>query len=200
MTCRWHLGKKLGAGMYGDVYLTDNHDRVVKMHRSGLVPIDEIVNEHNVTRIASNLAIGPSLYESCIYYDAVGGYLVLERLYSLDDDDEDYDHPNSKLGEKLLDKIALLHSEGITHGDLRPDNILFNRNKTDVYIVDYGTAIFPKTVGEGIYRTFKDYMMLEKVFGEMDWDDRRLREIISLLAPSVPKEYHESDEWEALQY
>lgn len=40
----------------------------------------------------------------------------------------------------VLNGIAYLHSEGVIHRDLKPDNILYN-NETDVVITDFGLGI-----------------------------------------------------------
>lgn len=46
-----------------------------------------------------------------------------------------------ELGEKLIQKVALLHSLGIAHRDIKPDNVLVNENdEIEVYLCDFGYA------------------------------------------------------------
>lgn len=37
-------------------------------------------------------------------------------------------------------EVAYLHSEGVVHRDLKPDNILYN-NENDIVITDFGLGI-----------------------------------------------------------
>lgn len=46
-----------------------------------------------------------------------------------------------ELGEKIIHKVALLHSLGIAHRDIKPDNILVHdSDEIEVYLCDYGFA------------------------------------------------------------
>lgn len=40
---------------------------------------------------------------------------------------------------QLLDLIAYLHKNGVIHGDIKPENIIYDRN--NVYLIDFGSAI-----------------------------------------------------------
>lgn len=40
---------------------------------------------------------------------------------------------------QLLDLIAYLHKNGVIHGDIKPENIIYDRNNT--YLIDFGSAI-----------------------------------------------------------
>lgn len=49
-----------------------------------------------------------------------------------------------KIRKILIEKINLMHSHGIFHGDMRPDNVMLQLNKdgdvSDLKIIDYGMA------------------------------------------------------------
>ena len=40
---------------------------------------------------------------------------------------------------QLLDLISYLHKNGIIHGDIKPENIIYDRN--NVYLIDFGSSI-----------------------------------------------------------
>ena len=40
---------------------------------------------------------------------------------------------------QLLDLISYLHKNGVIHGDIKPENIIYDRN--NVYLIDFGSAI-----------------------------------------------------------
>lgn len=40
---------------------------------------------------------------------------------------------------QLLDLISYLHENGVIHGDIKPENIIYDRN--NVYLIDFGSAI-----------------------------------------------------------
>lgn len=184
----------VGSGMYSDVYTTNVPGRVKKIHRPGASDVTQIENEHLITRIASDMEIGPKLHEGFINYDEASGYLVLKRLYDLLD--SHYENPDPTWARQLLNKVQRLHEQGIVHNNLRPINIMFSREHDKVFIIDYGVASFPKTSEEGIFLTFNDYMMLLGSFNEFGWDDKEVVEAIMTLGPMVSKAYHETDSYE----
>lgn len=184
----------VGSGMYSEVFTTNVPGRVKKVHRPGASDVTQIENEHLITRIASDKKIGPKLHEGSINYDEASGYLVLDRLYDLLD--IHYDNPNPAWARQLLAKVQELHGQGIVHNDLRPVNIMFSRDHSEVFIIDYGVATFPKTPEEGIFLTFNDYMMLLGSFNEFGWDDKEVIGAIKTLGPMVSEAYHETDAYE----
>ena len=65
---------------------------------------------------------------------------------------EDFDHPDLSeyqlknetevrlVAEKLLSAVEYLHKNGICHRDIKPQNVLINRETLEVKICDYGSA------------------------------------------------------------
>eukprot|EP00961_Rhodomonas_salina_P297185 3937019-Rhodomonas_salina.1 len=44
------------------------------------------------------------------------------------------------LVEALFETVRAMHSRGLTHGDIKPDNVLIRMNLLDILIVDFGKA------------------------------------------------------------
>ena len=45
-----------------------------------------------------------------------------------------------KLFLQILDAVQFVHDKGIFHRDLKPDNILINKDRTEIYLGDFGLA------------------------------------------------------------
>jgi hypothetical protein len=43
-----------------------------------------------------------------------------------------------KIGQRLVNILKYIHSKGLIHRDVKPENFVFNQDCTDVYIIDFG--------------------------------------------------------------
>lgn len=50
-----------------------------------------------------------------------------------------------EIGRQLADALAFIHSKGIVHSDIKPENIMFtNKKESDIAIIDFGCACYDK--------------------------------------------------------
>ena len=144
------LGKKLGDGSYGYVYIATHNQTNVK-RAIKQIPKYKVTNsvrlqtEINIMKTADHPHI-VKLYE--VFEDARNIYLVLElceggELF-------DYIVKKKKLTEReaavlfqqILLSLRYLHSHQIAHRDLKPENLLLS-NKTNEAVLklcDFGLA------------------------------------------------------------
>jgi len=76
------------------------------------------------------------------------GYIVLEHIDGTDlqdimEQNPDWLEPNQimEIATILSDGLAYLHSNGVVHGDIAPDNVMM-RGPFDPVLIDFGSAIF----------------------------------------------------------
>lgn len=94
--------------------------------------LERIKREILISRIMSDLGVGPKVFETAIDKNNKIGYIVMEKFdgtlpdlfFQNDEQEEAIDY--AKQIKPLLTKM---HKEGIIHGHLRPKNILFQRIK-----------------------------------------------------------------------
>ena len=75
-----------------------------------------------------------------IYTDLVPGGEMFEHLIQYGSYSED---DASRLVQEILSALAFLHNIGITHADLKPENVLLcekNQGSETVKIIDFGCA------------------------------------------------------------
>ncbi len=140
------LGKKIAQGAEAKLFLVDNKivkDRFRKDYR--IKEIDERLRKSRTKReakIFSKLsAIGfpsPKLIESDdkekIIMEFIKGPKVRDIL-----EEKDYVKLCSEIGRK----VAVLHNNGIIHGDLTTSNMIFSN---EVYFIDFGLSFFSDKV------------------------------------------------------
>ncbi|CAD8185665.1 unnamed protein product [Paramecium pentaurelia] len=166
----FELKKKLGSGAFGDIYLGVNTKNNIEVAIK-LEPISsqcpQLRYEHEIYKrlLADNQSIDRGIPH--VYYTSEeGGYtfMVMDLLgASLE---EIFVSKKKKfslktvvmIGLQFLERIEFIHSKGIIHRDIKPDNFLIGKvNKQNkIYILDFGLAKrFIKENGHIPYRESK---------------------------------------------
>eukprot|EP00090_Calanus_glacialis_P020156 TRINITY_DN30987_c0_g1_i2.p1 TRINITY_DN30987_c0_g1~~TRINITY_DN30987_c0_g1_i2.p1 ORF type:complete len:603 (+),score=147.88 TRINITY_DN30987_c0_g1_i2:472-2280(+) len=146
---RYRLGRKIGGGSFGDIYLatdvTTNEEVAVKLEHSK-TKHPQLHVECKFYKVMQG-GVGIPLVK---YYGTEGEYnvMVMELLGpSLEDL---FNFCNRKLSlktvlllaDQLISRIEFIHGKNFIHRDMKPDNFLMGLGKKGnlVYVIDFGLA------------------------------------------------------------
>tara|TARA_S200000501_G_scaffold372759_1_gene418521 strand:+ start:1072 stop:1956 length:885 start_codon:yes stop_codon:yes gene_type:complete len=148
----WIMGKKLGSGSFGDVYLgnaeNDENDENKKMKVAIKLEEDKdknkkyLKNEYDFYKILNKDNKEKKFVPQCYYFNHEGIYNVLVIDYLSSDLYSLYPYNNieslANIANKLLNCIEYIHSKNIIHRDLSPNNIRSHNN--ELFIIDFGAS------------------------------------------------------------
>jgi len=143
---RWQVGKRLGAGGQGEVWAA--FDRELKEW----VAVKVLTRPDDVTaveRLRQEVSVGRKLQHQHLVrvYELVDAgpsmavvmeYLEGGSLSARISEDGLPVREVEQIADALLDALACLHREGIVHRDVKPANVLFNRDGVPK-LGDFGT-------------------------------------------------------------
>jgi serine/threonine protein kinase len=141
------LGRRLGSGTFGEVYYGSRgkEEVAVKLEVAG-TKRSQLLNEWG---LYNSLAGGPGVPQ-VFWHGKVGplNALVMELLGpSLEELMKRCDHvfsPKTVLmcADQMTQRLHYVHSKGILHRDIKPQNFLVGRgeNATQIYLVDFGLS------------------------------------------------------------
>jgi len=169
---KWRLGRRIGSGGLGDVFLACRIDNVVdqiaalKIQRDAHSPSDEAVvlrslHHPNIVQLLDEgLTPDGSPFLVMEYFDGIAvtdyadehGLSIRERL---------------RMFLQACKAIAYLHQRPMAHLDLKPGNILVNREGA-VKIIDFGNARQLESRGSGPPEAFSGpYASPEQIHGNL---------------------------------
>ncbi|XP_063699133.1 ovarian-specific serine/threonine-protein kinase Lok-like [Culicoides brevitarsis] len=153
---KYFVGKKLGSGAFGQVYkIMDRKMRIYAVKYIKGCSLGSNLQNSNVTD--NEIRIMKKLNHLCIIktYDIMrdlngGASLVLEFMEGGDLLNRIINSPNRRLSEdqgrfvlyQVTAAVSYLHSKGITHRDIKPDNVLLkDRSEWSVVkLTDFGLS------------------------------------------------------------
>ncbi|CAD8136141.1 unnamed protein product [Paramecium octaurelia] len=143
------LGRKLGEGTHGIVKLCWKKDNPNMLFAVKIITtIDE---EHleivRQTFINSTIIKSPYIAKCYkLYIDINVIYMLMEYVpYSnlqtiLQEKTKLKEHEVQKIANALLKSVRCLHSCGVCHRDIKPDNIMIDQNDFSVKLIDFGVS------------------------------------------------------------
>jgi len=146
---KWRLGKKIGSGSFGDIYLgtnTETGQEVAIKLEVTKTRHPQLLYESKVYRLLRGGAGIPNVK----WYGVEGDYnvMVLDLLGPSLEDLFSYCGRKFSLktvlmlADQMLARIKYLHSRSFIYRDMKPDNFLIGlgQNASLVYMIDYGLA------------------------------------------------------------
>jgi serine/threonine protein kinase len=159
------LGKKLGKGSFGEVYM-GKHKWSGKQVAIKLEPIESRTRilEHEY-KVYQDIYKPNHGVTQCHYYGLVDDYSVLvidllgDSLGALLEKASGQFKLKTTLmiADQMISRLEYLHDHGFIHRDLKPDNMMIGRghHHNQVFLIDYGLSKKYRS-GEGEHIPFKE--------------------------------------------
>lgn len=146
---RYALGRKIGNGSFGDIYLGQNittKEEVAIKLESIKTRHPQLAYEYKLYRILQNHVGIPSVH----WFGQEGDYSVLVMDLLGPSLEDLFNFCSRKfslktvllLADQLIARLEYIHSKNFLHRDIKPDNFLVGLGKKEniVYAIDFGLA------------------------------------------------------------
>ncbi|PIC11873.1 hypothetical protein B9Z55_028786 [Caenorhabditis nigoni] len=160
---RYHLTARLGKGSYGEVYkatdVIDLRAKALKTIKDGDANCAEVRSlnalsaTNGIQRMFDNFNLNAHLVLVLELYTADLGSISRKQRFS--------QRLVSKIGYKMVEILKQVHSAGILHRDVKPENVMvaWNGEEAALKLIDWGmSAVFVAPNGQRVRVRDHDYV------------------------------------------
>eukprot|EP01025_Chloroclados_australasicus_P015118 TRINITY_DN1719_c0_g1_i2.p1 TRINITY_DN1719_c0_g1~~TRINITY_DN1719_c0_g1_i2.p1 ORF type:complete len:819 (-),score=82.74 TRINITY_DN1719_c0_g1_i2:757-3000(-) len=145
------LGSRIGGGQEGSVYLGCYQDEQVAVKQARIAATSDLerfreelailseIRHPNVVRVLGASAMPPHFFMVTPYYETMLDSVVYSKQWSADWCDI------LRIGTQLASALECVHAHGYVHRDVKPNNIMLDKDGNAV-LIDFGLAADVKKV------------------------------------------------------
>jgi len=140
---KYRIEEEIGRGEFGAIYRATNirTGKEVAIKREPISEYTLLQREAKVYQYIKDTKGFPQVY----WFGVVNSYyyMALTLLGNSLKREVELNGPFSLekieiVGEQMVKRLETLHSKGLIHRDIKPDNFVFGRDTDDLYLIDFG--------------------------------------------------------------
>jgi len=150
---KYHVDKKIGFGSFGEIHegrIMESDEKVAFKLEIRKTTISLLQNEYQIYKYLNNHKGIPKVYDFESFSNKKYNAMVMELLGPslLDLHEKNGDKLSQRIvlqiAIQIIDILKFIHSKGLIHCDIKPENILMGRSSTDkenvVHLIDFGLS------------------------------------------------------------